>query len=150
MTNLNSRPDRDPTPGELFIMFSQIVDTLKDMRETMATKEFVNAKFDSYNDRVRRLEDDVKAWISTSTEAHVTLAADSKARHEQAETDSIARNVQVNGRIDKIEKDQKEQETTIKAQRNGRAQAITISIIGAVLAVFGSVFAQAITRTLFP
>lgn len=120
------------------------------MREAMATKEFVNTKFDAYNDRVGRLEADVKEASQISTAAHVSLEAESKSRHGAAE--ALARNLhtEVNSRIDALEGEQKAQEQTIKAQRNGRAQAITISLLGAFLAVVGSIVASGVIRSLFP
>ena len=142
-------PDRDPTPGELRIMFGNILDSLKDVKESMATKEFVNTKFDGYNERVGRLEEDVKDWIRSSSEAHVKLDADGKARHELAETDFKAGNQQINQRIDGIEADQKAQEAALKAQRNGRVQAIGISVLGVALSIIGSVVSASILRGLF-
>lgn len=142
--------ERDPTSGELAIKLDNITTMLRDMRDAMATKEFVNTKFDAYNDRVGRLEGDVKEWVDTSTKAHTSLEAESKSRHGAAE--ALARNLhtEVNSRIDALEGEQKEQEKTIKAQRNGRAQAITISVLGALLALIGSVVANGIIQGLFP
>jgi len=142
--------ERDPTSGELAIKLDNITTMLRDMREAMATKEFVNTKFDAYNDRVGRLEADVKELNQISTAAHISLEAESKTRHGAAE--ALARNLhtEVNSRIDALEGEQKAQEQTIKAQRNGRAQAITISLLGAFLAVVGSIVASGVIRSLFP
>jgi len=143
-------PDRDPTPGELRIMFSNIIDSLRDVKDTMATKEFVNTKFDSYNDRVSRTEADVKDWIRTSTAAHVKLEAD-RISGDTALGVEIKDSVKVAlDRIDSLEADLKEQEKTLKAQRNGRAQAVTIAILGSILSVVGSIIASGVIRGLFP
>lgn len=142
-------PDRDPTPGELRIMFGNIIESLKDVKESMATKEFVNTKLDGYSDRVGRLEEDVKEWIRTSSEAHVKLDADSKARHDVAENDFKAGNAQINSRIDTLESDQKAQEAALKQQRNGRVQAIGISVLGVCLSIIGSVVSASILRGIF-
>jgi CRISPR/Cas system-associated exonuclease Cas4 (RecB family) len=53
-------PDQDPTTRELYIMLSSIIDTLKDMRENMSTRDFVNAKFAAFDVRMDRLESDVE------------------------------------------------------------------------------------------
>lgn len=146
----SNMPESGPTPRELHIMFSNIIDSLKDVKDTMATKEFVNIKFDSYNDRVARTELDVKEWIRTSTAAHVKLEADRIAGDQNLNVE-IDKSVKVVAdRIDQLEADLKEQEKVIKAQRNGRAQAITFAILGAILSVVGSVVASGVIRGLFP
>lgn len=142
--------DRDPTPGELQIMLKNINEALRDLKNVVATKEFVNAKFDSYNDRVSRLESDVKDWIQTSTAAHVSLDAQSQQRQDQIRTEIDTKVGAVSLRIDQIEADQREQERALKAQRNGRAQAITIAVLGSILSVVGSVIASGVIRGLFP
>jgi hypothetical protein len=53
-------PDQDPTTRELYIMLSSIMDTLKDMRENMSTRDFVNAKFAAFDVRMDRLESDIE------------------------------------------------------------------------------------------
>lgn len=143
-------PDRDLTTGELAIMLDNILAAVKDLKDTVATKEFVNAKFDSQNDRVSRLENDVKDWTKTSTAAHVKLDSDSQARLEEAHTYADKQIANVSARVDALEAEQHAQEQTLKQQRNQRAQAITIAVIGSILSVVGSVIATAIIRGLFP
>jgi hypothetical protein len=131
-------------------MFSNIIDSLRDVKDTMATKEFVNTKFDSYNDRVSRTEADVKEWIRTSTAAHVKLEAD-RISGDIALSGEIKESVKaVADKIEALEADLKEQEKTLKAQRNGRAQAVTIAILGSILSVVGSIIASGVIRGLFP
>jgi hypothetical protein len=120
----SNMPESGPTPRELHIMFSNIIDSLKDVKDTMATKEFVNIKFDSYNDRIAGDQN-----LNVEIDKSVKVVAD---------------------RIDQLEADLKEQEKVIKAQRNGRAQAITFAILGAILSVVGSVVASGVIRGLFP
>lgn len=121
----------DPTPGELRIMIGNVLSLLGDIREQMATKEFVNAKFDAFRDRMNRLEQDHKDWVRTSTEAHVALDRDSKARHAETETDLKALELKVfaaldkqkttlAARIDGITDEQKAGERELKQVRNGR------------------------------
>lgn len=124
----------DPTPGELRIMFDNLLTVLGDIRSQMATKEFVNAKFDAFHDRVSRLEQDQKDWTRVSTEAHVALDRDSKARHAETQADLEALDVKVHARIDKVKNelqqqvksitdDQKADQKEIKQVRNGRVTA---------------------------
>lgn len=143
-------PDRDLTTGELAIMLENVLAAIKDLKDSVATKEFVNAKFDSYNDRVARLEDDVKEMGKTSTAAHVKLDADSQARVDEAHTYTDKQVNVISSRLDALEAEQREQEKTLKAQRNQRAQGVTIAIIGSILSIVGSVVATAIIRGLFP
>ena len=124
----------DPTPGELRIMFDNMLTMLGDIRAQMATKEFVNAKFDAFHDRVSRLKQDQKDWTRVSTEAHVALDRDSKARHAETQADLEALDVKVHARIDKVKNelqqqvksitdDQKADQKEIKQVRNGRVTA---------------------------
>jgi hypothetical protein len=121
----------DPTPGELRLMIANVVDLLGDIKKDMATKEFVEAKFDAFRDRMNRLEEDHKDWVRTSTEAHVALDRDSKARHAETEKDLQALEVKVfaaldkqktslGSRIDGITDEQRTGERELKQVRNGR------------------------------
>lgn len=142
--------ERDPTSGELKIMFQSILTGLAEVKETMATKEFVNAKFDGYNDRVSRLERDQKEWTQVSTAAHVELDKDSKARHAQTEADLEALDTKIHTRIDKVKleletkvkavvDEQKADQKEIKNVRNGRVTSwigIGIAWLGTVAMFF--------------
>jgi len=136
----------DPTPGELRIMFDSLQKSIDGIGDKMATKEFVNAKLDAYLDRMTRLEQDHKEWTRVSTEAHVSLDKDSKARHAETQADLDALDVKIHARIDKVKTelqtdvkaltdDQKSSEKEIKAVRNGRVT----SWIGIGLAWLGTV-----------
>lgn len=124
----------DPTPGELRIMFNNLLTGLSDIKDRMATKEFVNAKFDAYHDRMSRLEVDHKEWVHKSTEAHVALDKDSKARHAETQAVIDALDVKAHARIDKVKgelqlqvktitDEQKTDQKEIKQVRNGRVTA---------------------------
>jgi hypothetical protein len=119
--------DRDPTTGELAVMLDQILRQLGNV----ATKEFVQTKFDAFNDRVARLEADQKEWTKVSTAAHVELDRDSKARHQESIAATDALEIKMNTRIDlakaeaaaqfaKIHDDQVAGEKEVKAVRNSR------------------------------
>lgn len=124
----------DPTPGELRIMFDNLLKGIDDIGNRMATKEFVNAKFDAFLDRVKRVEDDLKDWTRVSTEAHVSLDKDSKARHAETQADMDALDVKLHARIDKVKTElqaqvktitdeQRADQKDIKTVRNGRITA---------------------------
>lgn len=119
--------DRDPTTGELAVLLETILSRLGDV----ATKEFVQTKFDGFNDRVSRLEQDQREWAKTSTQAHVELDRDSKARHAETEAATDALELKVHARIEKVKAElvtrvegivaeQKTGEKELKAVRNGR------------------------------
>jgi hypothetical protein len=136
----------DPTPGELRIMFDSLQKSIDGIGDKMATKEFVNAKLDAYLDRMTRLEQDHKEWTRVSTEAHVSLDKDSKARHAETQADLEALDLRAHARIDKVKielqsqlkavtDEQKSSEKEIKSVRNGRVT----SWIGIGLAWLGTV-----------
>jgi uncharacterized protein (UPF0335 family) len=121
----------DPTPGELRIMISNVIGLLSDIKSEMATKEFVNAKFDAFLDRMNRLEQDHKDWVKSSTEAHVALDRDSKARHAETRAEMEALEVRLRAamekkaaearaQIDEVVTEQKSAEKEVKAVRNSR------------------------------
>lgn len=140
----------DPTPGELRIMFDNLLKGIDDIGNRMATKEFVNAKFDAFLDRVKRVEEDQKEWTKVSTEAHVSLDRDSKARHAETQADLEALDVKVHGRIDKVKlelqqqlksitDEQKADQKELKTVRNGRVTAwigIALTWLGGVALYF--------------
>lgn len=140
----------DPTPGELRIMFDNLLKGIDDIGNRMATKEFVNAKFDAYHDRMSRLEIDHKEWTKVSTEAHVSLDKDSKARHAETQADLDALDVKVHARIDKVKTElqsqiktitdeQKADQKELKTVRNGRVTAwigIGLTWLGGVALYF--------------
>lgn len=132
----------DPTPGELRIMFENLLDVLGEIRSQMATKEFVNVKLDGFVDRMNRLERDQKDWTRTSTEAHVSLDRDSKARHAETKAELSALEVKLNTRIDGIVSDQRAGEKEIRSVRNSRVT----QWIGIGLAWLGTVVLWFIDR----
>lgn len=140
----------DPTPGELRIMFDNLLKGIDDIGKRMATQEFVNAKFDAFHDRVKRLEDDLKEWTRVSTEAHVALDKDSKARHAETQADLDALDIKLHARIDKVKTElqlqvktvtdeQKADQKELKTVRNGRVTAwigIGLTWLGGVALYF--------------
>lgn len=136
---------RDPTSGELHIMFNHIIESLKEVRDTMATKEFVNTKFDSYNDRVSRIERDQKEWIQTATATHVELDKDSKARHAETRTEMEALEVKLGAEIKSIKDQQTTDQKEIKQVRTARINLIIV----AALSVVGNLIVLAVSTNGF-
>ena len=139
-------PDRDPTAGELRIMFENIMTALRDVKETMATKEFVNAKFDSHNERRTRLEEDVKIWVLDSTRVTADLKSDLLDRIRESNQEGEAEHKEINSRIDEIEIAKSE----LDKQRRARNVAITLSVVGASLSLVVSIASAIIINTLIP
>ena len=139
-------PDRDPTAGELRIMFENIMTALRDVKETMATKEFVNAKFDSHNERMTRLEEDVKIWVLDSTRVTADLKSDLLDRIRESNQEGEAEHKEINSRIDEIELAKSE----LDKQRRARNVAITLAIVGASLSLVVSIASAIIINTLIP
>jgi hypothetical protein len=139
-------PDRDPTPGELRIMFENIMAALRDVKETMATKEFVNAKFDSHNERMTRLEEDVKIWVIDSTKMVSDLRAEMLERIRTAREE--------NGEYHKILLDRIIAIETVDIEntrsKKSRTVAVTLSIIGAVLSLVVSIVSAVVVNNLIP
>lgn len=141
-----SLPDRDPTPGELRIMFENIMNALRDVKDTMATKEFVNAKFDSHNERMTRLEEDVKIWVIDSTKLHADLKADLIDRIRESNNEGIEEHKELHERIDAILAEKSE----LEKNKRGRTVAITLALIGAGLSLLVSIIQQTIINNILP
>ena len=128
-------PDRDPTPGELRVMLEHITRVLETMQAQMATREFVNLKFDSYNERITRLERDLKDSDIDNAKSVTELKKDVASQIRESDIERQSMSSDIHSRIDDIIEDQKTQRRTIDGQRNSKNQAIGIAILGAVLSV---------------
>ena len=110
-------PEQDPTTRELYIMLSSILDTLKDMRENMSTRDFVDAKFSAFDARMARLESDI---------------AESKGEVESVET-------LMNRRLDTLEEQRQidlKQIIQIKSARINIMLVAALSIVGNLIVLF--------------
>jgi hypothetical protein len=110
-------PEQDPTTRELYIMLSSILDTLKDMRENMSTRDFVDAKFSAFDARMARLESDI---------------AESKGDVESVET-------LMNRRLDTLEEQRQidlKQIIQIKSARINIMIVAALSIVGNLIVLF--------------
>lgn len=123
--------ERDPTPGELRVMLENLEKILTRLEGNVATKEFVDAKFDAYSERTVRLEDDLKQWIRTSTEAHVDLANKIQSLEKQTESEiEVVENqakhavqdleARINTKFEKMESEQRQDRSEVKSVKNSR------------------------------
>lgn len=138
--------DRDPTPGELRIMFETIMTSLREVKETMATKEFVNAKFDTYNERMGRLESDLKKWELESSKNQNNLRQEILNNIRDHKEENNAEHSEIHSRIDDIEAAKLE----IEKQKKARTVAITLSMVGAGLSLIVSIASAIIINTITP
>ena len=117
LTKMVRMPEQDPTTRELYIMLSSILDTLKDMRENMSTRDFVDAKFSAFDARMARLESDI---------------AESKGDVESVET-------LMNRRLDTLEEQRQidlKQIIQIKSARINIMIVAALSIVGNLIVLF--------------
>ena len=128
-------PDRDPTPGELRVMLEHITRVLETMQAQMATREFVNLKFDSYNERITRLERDLKDSDIDNAKSVTELKKDVASQIRESDIERQSMSADIHSRIDDIIEDQKTQRRTIDGQRHSKNQAIGIAVLGAVLSI---------------
>ena len=117
LTKMVRMPEQDPTTRELYIMLSSILDTLKDMRENMSTRDFVDAKFSAFDARMARLESDI---------------AESKGDVESVEDT-------MNRRLDALEEQRQidlKQIIQIKSARINIMLVAALSIVGNLIVLF--------------
>ena len=117
LTKMVHLPEQDPTTRELYIMLSSILDTLKDMRENMSTRDFVDAKFSAFDARMQRLESDIE---------------ESKGDVESVEG-------LMNRRLDTLEEQRQsdmKQITQIKTARINIMLVAALSIVGNLIVLF--------------
>ena len=117
LTKMVHLPEQDPTTRELYIMLSSILDTLKDMRENMSTRDFVDAKFSAFDARMARLESDI---------------AESKGDVESVEDT-------MNRRLDALEEQRQidlKQIIQIKSARINIMLVAALSIVGNLIVLF--------------
>jgi hypothetical protein len=127
--------DRDPTPGELRVMLEHITRVLETMQAQMATREFVNLKFDSYNERITRLERDLKDSDIDNAKSVMELKKDVASQIRESDIERQSMSADIHSRIDDIIEDQKTQRRTLDGQRHSKNQAIGIAVLGAVLSI---------------
>ena len=136
----------EPTPGQTGIILQNIYDTLQDVKKNMATREFVDTKFGSFNDRVTRLEDDVKKLGEEQTRGTQELKDMITDRVNQVIADFDEEKAELNKRIDDILGDKEEGEKSRKARTVG----VYMAILGAGLSLVISIASAIIINSLTP
>ena len=136
----------EPTPGQTGVILQNIYETLQEVKQTMATRDFVDAKFGSFNDRVTRLEDDVKKLGEEQTKSTQELKNMITDRVSQVIADLDEEKLELNQRIDSIIGEKAEAERS----RRARTISITLAVIAAGLSLIVSVVSAIIVNTLTP
>lgn len=145
---------RDMTTGELEVRLdgleSNILAAIKTIQDNMVTKAVFDVQQKASDERVNRLAEDHQAWVRESTEAHVSLDKDSKARHQETialvEKKVAESNValeKVNARIDdsnektalKFKERDKRREDDEKDLKSARRAVFNLWIAGGITIV---------------
>ena len=137
-------PD-SPTPGETKLVLDSILETLREVKSEMATKDFVETKFGSSNDRVQRIEQDVKKIHENSTRSTQELKNMITERINQVIADFDEESELLNNRIENIIEGQEETEK----QRKTRIVSIYMAVFGALLSLIVSLTTAAIVNGVF-
>jgi Mg2+ and Co2+ transporter CorA len=136
----------EPTPGQTGVILQNIYHTLQEVKKDMATREFVDAKFGSFNDRVTRLEDDVKKLSGEQSKSTQELKDMITDRISQVIADLDEEKSELNSRIDSMIGERNEAERSKRA----RTISITLAVIAAGLSLVVSVVSAIIVNTLTP
>lgn len=136
----------EPTPGQTGVILQNIYETLQEVKKDMATREFVDAKFGGFNDRVTRLEDDVKKLSDEQAKTAQELKNMITDRVNQVIADLDEEKSELNQRIDNIVGEKADADKSKKA----RTVAITVALIGAGLSLIVSIIQQLIINRLIP
>jgi predicted nucleic acid-binding Zn-ribbon protein len=136
----------EPTPGQTGVILQSIYDTLQDVKKNMATREFVDTKFGSFNDRVTRLEDDVKKLGEEQNKNTQELKDMITDRVNQVIADFDEEKSELNRRIDDIIGERSE----LAKHKRSRTVSITVAIIAASLSLIVSVVSAVIVNSLIP
>jgi vacuolar-type H+-ATPase subunit I/STV1 len=136
----------EPTPGQTGVILQSIYDMLQDVKTNMATREFVDTRFGTFNDRVTRLEDDVKKLGEDHNKNTQELKTMITERVNQVIADFDEEKEELHKRIDNIIGERLELERTKKA----RTISITVAIVAAGLSLIVSVISALIVNSFIP
>ena len=133
--------------GQLNVKLDLIISQLDSVNKSMVTKDLFDTWRQGNNERLTRLEDDHKDWVRQSTEAHVALDKDSKARNAQANKEIEELETRLINRMDK-EKDRADRiEAEQRARKNATAKFVVGLVVTSVLSI-GAVVASIITAVI--
>ena len=134
---------RDMTTGEIEVRLESleknILAELREIKASMVTTGVFDARLVAYEQSQTRLERDHQEWVRESTEAHVSLDRDSKARHAETLAEIKALDAKVSNRFEKSEDRQFQLEQSTKSQKNSKWQAIGVAILSSALSVIAAV-----------
>ena len=136
----------EPTPGQTGIILQNIYETLQEVKKTMATRDFVDGKFGSFNDRVTRLEDDMKKLGEDHTKNTQELKDMITDRVNQVIADFDEEKDELNRRIDDIIVTKQDADK----QRKARTIGVYMAVFGAGLSLIVSVVTALIVNSLNP
>lgn len=136
----------EPTPGETKLVLDSILETLRDVKSEMATKEFVSNKFTVFNDRVERIETDMKKLSADTVRATDELKGMITDRINQVISDFDEEQLELHKRIDDIILTKEEMDK----QRRGRSLAVYMAILGAGLSLLVSIATAIIVNSITP
>lgn len=136
----------EPTPGETKLVLDSILETLRDVKSEMATKEFVSNKFTVFNDRVERIETDMKKLNADTVRATDELKVMITDRINQVVSDFDEEQLELHKRIDDIIMTKEEMEK----QRRSRSIAVYMAILGAGLSLLVSIATAIIVNSITP
>ena len=136
----------EPTPGQTGVILQNIYDTLREVKSTMATREFVDTKFGTFNDRVTRLEGDMKKLSDDHARGNRELKNMITDRINQVIADFDEESAELNRRIDEILEDKEED----AKQRKTRSIGIIMAILGAGLSLIVSIASAIIISNINP
>jgi acetyl-CoA carboxylase alpha subunit len=143
---------RDMTTGEIEVRLDSfeknVMAALSEIKDNMVTVAVFDARDAAREQRVQRLELDHQRWVKESTEAHVTLDSESKARHAETGAAMKALETKFETRFEKAEDRAFHLEQAAKAQKNSKWQAIGVAVLGSVLSIFASIFISITNRVL--
>lgn len=115
------------TPSAISVELKNIYSLLETMSKNMVSKDLFEAKFDSSNERVKRLEFEQREWAEKSTQSHVELDRDSKARHQESNSKIDAVRQQLLSEIEKLEKEAKDTKGETEAIKRSRFNAMLVA-----------------------
>lgn len=137
-------PD-SPTPGETKLVLDSILETLHQVKSEMATKDFVDNKFGLFNDRVQRIETDVRQMNENSTRSTQELKNMITERINQVIADFDEESESINSRIDNIIEGQQE----TQKQKKTRVLSVYMAVFGALLSLIVSLTTAFIVNGIF-
>lgn len=133
--------------GQLNVKLDLILTQLDSVVKTMITKDLFDTWRQGNNDRLTRLEDDHKAWVRQSTEAHVSLDKDSKARHAEAEKQIEEVEVRLTNRMEKEKARADHIEAEQRARKNSTAKFVVGLVVTSLLSI-AAIVASIITAVI--